>query len=99
MKYKVGDRVRVKTLGEFSSLVGRNIEHRDKFSYPDRDGCFFVDEMFNLCGKYVTIYRVNSGHYCVEGSGWSWMEWMFSDEPIVNVDVKSITDTAKWRLA
>lgn len=68
MKYKVGDRVRIKPLEEFQLLLTRNLEgNMDKYA-----------------GTIMTIQAVNLGHYKMiedqvdikKRGGWFWFEEM-----------------------
>lgn len=66
-KYKVGDKVRVRT---------------DLVEYGTYGGITYVDEMGKWAGDVVTISRINkSGHYEIaedqEGDKWTWSDEMF----------------------
>lgn len=77
MKYKVGDKVRVKPLEWFRA----NCRH-DFGGYEFRDSLYyFTHGMCKLCGKEVKIKSVSSNDYSVEGlDRTAWEDWMFEDE-------------------
>lgn len=62
MKYKVGDRVRVRSDLKACEQYGANIA---------------TNSMERLAGKIVTISRVGYAHYLVEGMNYNWTDEMF----------------------
>lgn len=69
-KYKVGDRVIVKSLDWYNE----NKNSVGTVPVP----CAFVREMSSFCGKVVTIRRVNLSSYSIEESySYSWSDEMF----------------------
>ena len=72
MKYKVGDKVRVKDLAWYEANKGEDGVYCD-------DGIFFINKMSLLCGKTVTINGVYKGSYTIVESKWGWQDWMFED--------------------
>ena len=68
MKYKVGDKVRVRT---------------DLVEYGTYGGITYVDEMCKWAGDVVTISRINeNGHYEIaedKEDKWTWSDEMFED--------------------
>ena len=75
MKYKVGDKVRVRAWADMAkdaeSVVGRNIGFRTT-------ACLFNAAMERFCGKVFTIYEItdNDDRYLLEGCN----PWCFVDE-------------------
>jgi hypothetical protein len=74
-KYKVGDKVRVRT---------------DLVEYGTYGGVTYVDEMGKWAGDVVTISRINeNGHYEIaedkedeDSDKWTWSDEMFEDVPM-----------------
>lgn len=64
MKYKVGDRVRIKSLDWYNT-------NKDKHGFVDFSTSVFVPGMSQFCGKIVTIEDVFEEEddvvYCMEG--------------------------------
>ena len=71
MKYKVGDKVRVRKDLE----VGKSYYMEDDMSYD-----MFVESMAKWRGKIVTIERCSDYEYRIEGDTYSWTDEMF--EPV-----------------
>lgn len=69
MRYKVGDKVQVKSLDWY---VKNKNEDGDIFI----DDSSFVREMSNLCGKELTIKSVGDDDYIVKENHWSWGDGM-----------------------
>ena len=79
MKYKVGDKVRVKKWGDLE------LEYKvDKYGSICH-GVGFEKEMKEFCGKELLIKRVRKDDYLCHGNIWSWEDWMFED-----VEIKTI---------
>lgn len=78
MKYKVGDKVKVRT---------------DLVEYGTYGGITYVDEMGKWAGDVVTISRINkNGHYEIaedkgdeDSNKWTWSDEMFEDVPDNNI--------------
>lgn len=68
-KYKVGDKVLVKSLDWYNE----NKNGMGDVLVP----CTFVEGMSQYCGKVLTIRRVGISAYCVEECGYSWSDEMF----------------------
>ena len=68
LKYKVGDKVRIKSLDWYN-------ENKDEDEYVDA-GLIFDDYMSRWCGKTMTILRVNQTYYTMEGSEEKWTDEM-----------------------
>lgn len=89
MKYKVGDRVRVR----------RDLKALKHYYSEDKKTCdVAVCEMLKMRGKIVTISEVlDIGKYKIKEFGWSWTDEMFEDiynEKIV-ITTDGTTTTAK----
>ena len=65
MKFKVGDRVRVRKDLEYDNFYG---------------GVRVNDEMVNNKGKVLTIIGIDNRTYLVEGSTWFWTDEMFENK-------------------
>ena len=82
MKYKVGDKVRVK------SLEWYDINCADRgFTI---DGVLFDPDMSVFCGNVANVERVSSNFYKldIDGGSWCWYDWMLEDEPTVSDQLK-----------
>ena len=82
MKYKVGDKVRVKSL-EWSDI-----------NCADRvftiDGNRFVADMSVFCGKVANVKSVSHDFYelDIDGGSWCWYDWMLEDVQTVSDQLK-----------
>lgn len=65
MKFKVGDRVRVRKDLKYNSFYG---------------GVRVNDEMINNKGKILTIIGIDGRTYLMEGSSWFWTDEMFENK-------------------
>ena len=76
-KFKVGDKVRVKSLEWYNSNKDGNgdvLSHSDKY-------LFFPKEMSEYCGKEFEIRYVYSNEvYLLKGTQCFWEDWMFEEE-------------------
>ena len=82
MKYKVGDKVRVK------SLEWYDINYADGgFTI---DGNWFDADMSVFCGKVANIKSVSHDFYelDIDGGSWCWYDWMLEDEPTISDQLK-----------
>lgn len=71
-KYKVGDKVRVRSDLERYDSTGKI----KQYCMEDGKHNTVVDDMLNLAGKIVTIESYD-GQYCIEESSWHWTDEMF----------------------
>ena len=77
MKYKVGDKVRVRK----DLKTGERYYSADK-QYDDG----IVHEMLKMAGKIVTIKGCYKNHcYTIEEFGWNWTDEMFEDVPTFKI--------------
>ena len=80
-KFKVGDRVRVRTdLTDGKSYYMKNRKWCDSF----------VDSMTCMKGKVVTISAVSDKSYHIVGSRWNWTDEMFEDKPVTGYCGKTV---------
>lgn len=73
MKFKIGDRVRVKKDLKYNNFYG---------------GVRVNEEMVNNKGKILTIIGIDNGAYLVEGSQWFWADEMFEKKEYTYEDLK-----------
>lgn len=64
MKYKVGDKVKVRKDLKVGNVYGL---------------CLFTEEMKDFCGKVVRIADVNRMDYCIDSSDCYWTDDMFEE--------------------
>ena len=80
MKYKVGDKVKIKSLDWYN-------DNRDYDGYVECGFCYFTEKMTKYCGKILTIgeiYRHDS-YILQEDEDFEWTDDMF-DSIIENTD-------------
>ena len=73
MKYKVGDKVKVRQWEDLKSQY-----ETDQYGEINI-GVGFVEEMKEFCGKELVIEGFKYEGYSCKGNGWSWEDWMFED--------------------
>lgn len=78
LKFKVGDKVRVKSLEWYNENKNADGNVRK----DENSGIFFAEGMTYWCGKIVQIKKINSDFYIVDGSLLYWQDWMLEDEPV-----------------
>lgn len=72
-RYKVGDKVRVKSLEWYNS-------NKDEYSEIINGDIGFLEEMSAYCGKEFEVSYVYSNEiYLLKGNEWCWVDWMFED--------------------
>ncbi len=74
MKYKVGDKVRVRSWESMEKEFGL-----DEFGYISMK-YGFTDDMEKLCGEILTIECVMDSYYYTKGAKWQWTDDML--EPV-----------------
>lgn len=78
MKYKIGQRVRIKTLEEFKKIP--NIEIReDSIRTTPKTTYLIVKDMFSSFGKKTKIEEIDRDCYRLEGISFYWEDWMLVD--------------------
>lgn len=72
MKYKVGDKVKIKSLDWYN-------ENKSKTGFISFDDVNFMPEMSRYCGEILTINRVVEvfGQYLMSECGFLWTDEMF----------------------
>ena len=72
-KYKVGDKVRVKSLEWYNS-------NKDEYGEIDRGTILLLKKMSEYCGKEFEVSHVYSNEiYLLKWNEWMWEDWMFED--------------------
>lgn len=86
-KYKVGDKVKVKSLDWYNS----NKDENDEICDGDIN---FNEFMSENCGKEFEVSYIYPavGGYLLEGTQWMWANWMFEDKPDINTNKQQILD-------
>jgi hypothetical protein len=74
MKYKVGDKVKVRSWNDMEKEFGLN-----EYGDINNKCLLFAEQMKEWCGKTVTISNVYEGHYIIKEGGWQWTDDMFED--------------------
>lgn len=84
MKYKVGDKVRVKSLEWYNAFSNNG----DKYIRHDR--AWFTKEMAEYCGKTAIVIGIYNDSYDldIDNKEWGWYDWMLEDEPTVSDQLK-----------
>ena len=80
MKYKVGDKVRVK---KWEDLELEYKVDEDGYIYH---GAFFNPEMKEFCGKEVEIEYIGMDEYLCHDNDFLWQDWMFEDVETKQID-------------
>ena len=78
MKYKVGDKVRVRQWDDMVKEFGSDGE-----DIPI-DGCYFIKEMKQYCGKTYEVYDDMGLHYILKTEN-EVLDWCFKDEMLEDV--------------
>lgn len=89
MKYKVGDRVKIKSLNWYNY----NKEHYNRVCGGYLD---FVSNMSEYCGKEATITEVVNDYYRIDidNKHWKWLDYMF-EETMEERTIKISLDKAR----
>ena len=74
MKYKAGDKVKVK---EWKDL---ELEYKVNEDGEINFDAGFTSEMSEFCGKELVIKKLCDDSYICLGNKWKWQDWMFEDE-------------------
>lgn len=76
MRYKVGDKVKVKSLEELEKIglcdSDGDIKHND-------GTLLFINNMKGLCGNEYIIKDIDCGVYCFDESSFMFEDWMLED--------------------
>ena len=75
MKFRVGDKVKVRSWGSMEVEFGLNYDEIDTPDYP------FAEDMERYCGKYVTISGCHRNYYNIkeDNEQYSWTDTMFEN--------------------
>ena len=93
MKYKEGDKVKVKSLDWYNKNKNERGNVRLK-------GESFVDEMSKYCGKEVTISKLYNNKYSIsENDRWVWTEEMFEDTNMKELVISEEKDKEIYKTA
>jgi hypothetical protein len=76
-RFKVGDRVKVRTLKDLESEYGKQI--RDRIV---GQGSTMNSDMQEFCGQVVTIDAINVDHYRIKEFEYFWNDWMFEKKKV-----------------
>ena len=84
MKYKVGDKVKVKSLEWYNAFSNNGKE------YIRHDRAWFTKEMAEYCGKTALVVGVYNDSYDldIDNKEWGWYDWMLEDEPTISEQLK-----------
>ena len=84
MKYKVGDRVKVKSLDWYSK--------NSKNSAVVQNGVSFTDAMLKYCGKTAVVVGIYYDSYDIDidNKEWYWYDWMFEDDYLNEADYNCV---------
>ena len=85
MKFKVGDKVKVKSLSWYNS-------NKNHYGFVNDDNCSepFSDKMAEYCGKTAIVIGIYNDSYDldIDNKEWGWYDWMLEDEPTVSDQLK-----------
>ena len=90
LKFKVGDRVRVKSLEWYNDN-----KDAEGLVYLDKEGIVFDETMANLCGKIVQIEEINRTGYFIYGYSGFLQDWMLEDE-VVNEEKQEVKQSIDY---
>ena len=84
MKYKVGDKVKIKSLEWYNAFS----DNGNKYIRHDR--AWFTKEMAEYCGKTSIVIGIYNDSYDldIDNKEWGWYDWMLEDEPTVSDQLK-----------
>lgn len=95
MKYKVGDKVRIKSIDWYN-------ENKDKYGNVNdgKEGNIFISEMLQYCGKIATIIEIKYNNYRldIDDSCWGWNDFMFEDKIEETMETKKIIIPEGWEV-
>lgn len=86
MKYKVGDKVRVK------SREWWDAQPKDETGGVNCGADYFTDIMVDMCGKVVEILDILDDTYLIKGSWMNWTDEMFEDSISYNAEKSTISE-------
>ena len=79
MKYKVGDKVKIKSLEWYNE--------NSEYSAVVQNGASFTDSMTEYCGKTAIVVKIYHESYDldIDDGDWYWYDWMFEDDFTENI--------------
>jgi len=80
MKYKVGDKAKVKEWGDLE--LEYEVDEYGEILY----GAGFFEEMREYCGKEVEIEYIGMDEYLCHDNDFLWQDWMFEDVETKQID-------------
>ena len=86
MKYKVGDKVRIKSIDWYNENQSEG--------YVDVDGIFFIYDMVKYCGKILTITNIEPENYVMQNCPYAWSDEMI--EGLVEEEEIEFTEVDKY---
>ena len=83
MKYKVGDKVKIKSLEWYNE--------NSEYSAVVQNGASFTDSMTKYCGKTAIVVKIYHESYDldIDGGDWYWYDWMFEDNSLNEAEKQS----------
>lgn len=93
MKYKVGDKVKIRSLDWYNNA------NKTKDGEVHLESGIFLRLMSKYCGKVATITHVYSWGYSldIDGGKWNWIDKMF-EENINDMETKEIIIPQGWEI-
>jgi hypothetical protein len=79
VRYKVGDKVKVKSLEELKNNYLYDEEEDIVYKKGKYSGCRFIKPMQKYCGEIITIELVDGELYYNSKIGYSFEDWMLED--------------------
>ena len=73
MKYKIGDKVRVKTWERLIKEYGLKEDVDGEYILIKDKGAIFDEDMKKFCGKVVTIDNIIRDTYVIAEDDWYWV--------------------------
>ena len=84
MKYKIGDKVKIKSLEWYGSMVNGSRGH---INFENNT---FNGTMADYCGKYAIIKKIGKDCYYfdIDNQRWCWYDWMLEDVQTISDQLK-----------
>lgn len=94
VKYKVGDKVKVKSLDELKKTYLYDEKEETVYEKKKYAGCHFIEPMQKYCGEIITIESVGEERYYNSKTGYYFADWML--EAIVEETKPNSTPRNKY---
>lgn len=89
MKFKKGDKVRVKSLEWYNGNKDTEGNIINKWNYPLIN---FIKDMARYCGQIFQILEIENDYYLLHDNAFCWQDWMLEDEVVgENIETKIMT--------